>query len=438
MQKQISIDIEKKYSFPENIAIIKHGEVYLAITVDTGNWIVLDNEAQLEFFSLLQENSISESLQLFQGKEDDAKWVLIQIEARKLYSNHCVAFKENICMIYLTNGCNLRCPHCFISAGDTRKDELSTPELESLISDLANFGISDVTFSGGEISLRSDLSHIIRYTSSKNISVKLLTNGVLWTQQLVDELASMIDSVQISIDGYSESENAKIRGAGNFAKALHTVDMFLKKGVKTQIAITPYPSDTLPEKVSYYADFAKSLKKKYNNSHNLKIVFTSGIMDGRELTLTQEQRESYRDTMNNVMKEYLNEDARDYPFILDHQQRKIMTNCSYGCLNISSEGDVYICSRAGLKPVANIRSTTMQKIMDISKQASALSEINNLEPCRNCHLKYICGGGCRVDEFPSLRSGPAFLEKRPTRTCNETIKNEFYDLMVRTNQAIFQ
>lgn len=438
MKKQINIDIKKHYDFPENIGIVRHNCVWIVIAVDTACWIVLNNEEQFDFYNLLKTNTIEDALRIFKGDIRNAQWVIIQIEARHFCSKECVPFKEQTCMIYLTNECNLRCPHCFLSAGIKRDNELTTTEIKTLLKEISDFGIEEVTFSGGEIATHPDLLQIIEFAHDCGLAVKLLTNGVAWTEEMVERIADKIVSVQISIDGYSEEENARVRGRGNFQKALDTVDFFMKRDIRTQIVITPYPDDNLSDKVSLYANFAKSLKAKYNFSKILKIVFTSGFMDGRSISLTPFQRDSYRNIINNVITEYLDEDARDYPFIIDHQQRRIMTNCSYGCLNISSDGNVYICSRNGLSPVANLRTHSMSEIMAISKSASALSEINNLKPCCDCHLKYICGGGCRVDEFPALKTGPYKLDYNPERKCNPALRNEFYDLMVRTNESIFQ
>lgn len=438
MVRQIEIDVEKKYDFPTNMEIVQYKDVHIVIAVDTACWIVLENNSQLDFFIALKDKSIKLALDEFNGDIKDAQWVLIQIEARQLCSRECVPFNEHVCMVYLTNKCNLRCPHCFLSAGIAKQSELTTAEIKDLIGNLSENGIKEITFSGGEIATHPDLIEIVNCAFNKRISVRLLTNGVLWNEQMVDSLAEKISSVQISIDGFSEEENSRMRGIGNFEKALNTVDLFMKRGVKTQIAMTPYPEASLADKVSDYANFAKELKAKYENSTQLKIVFTSGFMDGRDIELTKEQKDRYRDIMNNVMQQYLEEDARDYPFILDHQQRKIMTNCSYGCLNISSDGNVFICSRSGLRPVANVRNNSIDEIMEISRQAAALSEINNLEPCKTCHLKYICGGGCRIDEFPSMKSGPYKLSQTPVRRCDDSVKNEFYDLMIRTNKQIFK
>lgn len=75
VQKQI--DPNKKYSFPTNISIVRYDSKIIVIAVDTGNWIVLENEKQLEFFNLLKENTLEKSLVLFSGEQGDAVQTVI-------------------------------------------------------------------------------------------------------------------------------------------------------------------------------------------------------------------------------------------------------------------------------------------------------------------------------------------------------------------------
>lgn len=435
IEKEVSPN--KKYVFPKNIAIVEFKGKHIVISVDTACWIILENKFQLDFFILLQQYSIKDALSRFDGDEDDAQWVVAQIEARRFDSMEIVKVNEHTCMIYLTSGCNMRCPHCFIYAGEAKANELSLEEVKTLLDNLKSARVNEITFSGGEIATRKDLLNIVEYAGCLNFKIQLMTNGSLWDEELIKKVSKNISSVQISIDGYSEDENAKVRGIGSFNKALECLGHFLNCGISVRLAITPFPSDDLEQKSVYYARFAKDLKNKYKDK-DLEVVFTSGIMDGRSLKLTEEERQKYRTIMESVSTMYYGEEAKDYPFILTHLSRKIMDNCTYGCLNISSVGDVYMCSKMGLRPVANIRKDPFEKIINLSKLANEASNVNNLEPCRDCCLKYICGGGCRVVEFEDFKYGPAIFNKIPRRPCSKEQKEEFYDLMIRTNEDIFQ
>ena len=436
MRQEKKISTDKRYSFPSEIEIVRYHQKYLIISVNTACWIVAENEKQLYFFNLLRENTIGRSLELFNGESEDAIWIITQIEARQFDSLDTVPVKEKTCMIYLTSACNLRCPHCYLSAGQAQEGELSTSEIKQLLKSLSEEGIKELTFSGGEICIRQDLIEILSYAKGLSFETKLLTNGTLWTQSMIDDVAKLVSSVQISIDGFSEAENSKIRGIGNFAKALTTLERFLSHNISVQLAVTPFPEAGLANKIEEYAKFGIELNAKYEHK-DFKILFTTGIMDGRNLTLSNEEREQYKTIMQTVTAKYLGEEATDYPFILTHKSRKIMDNCSYGCLYIWSNGDVYMCSRSGLTPIANIRTNSLESIMEFSRIANKSSNVNNLLSCKNCCLKYICGGGCRVVEFDAFKKGPALLSKEPIRDCSKEQKEYFYDLMIRTNKSIF-
>ena len=437
IEKEISNDY--KFNLPAIIDIIRYRGKVLVIAREEANWIVLDNENQLIFFKLLRNNTLGESLSLFDGEEQDAEWVVTQLVARH-FEEH--AKKQEIipvAQIYLTNSCNLHCPHCYMMAGEPNGNELTTREVKEILRAYCNNGGVDVKLTGGEISMRSDLLDIIDYGYSLGLHLELLTNGTLWSQDLVNQVANKISVVQISIDGYSEEENAKIRGKNNLEKALYTVDMFAKAKVKTRIAMTAYYSPDLACKAQFYADFANSIKTQYKD-YDLDVVIATGLLPGRYGNLTEKESDDYFRIMNEVNSRYTCcHNFEDQGFISRHKSRYILNNCSYGFLSIASNGDVFMCPIvSALKPVANIRTDSLQKIMEISNYAHSLSHTENLHPCNTCELKYICGGDCRIRHFHPLRQSQILNVIRPvSRLCDDSVKERFYDLMIRTNTQIF-
>ena len=83
-----------------------------------------------------------------------------------------------------------------------------------------------LTISGGEPTIRADFLEIVKYASELGLEIKLLTNGALLTETIIETLSQYISSVQISIDGFSEESNATIRGENHFQKALDSLDNF--------------------------------------------------------------------------------------------------------------------------------------------------------------------------------------------------------------------
>ena len=64
MEKSKHIDINKKYEIPTNISIVRYKKYIIVISVDTANWIVLQNDDQLTFFELLKNNTIQQALNI--------------------------------------------------------------------------------------------------------------------------------------------------------------------------------------------------------------------------------------------------------------------------------------------------------------------------------------------------------------------------------------
>lgn len=440
MQQQVqkTIDPKKQYIFPQNISIVRYDSKILVIAVETGNWIVLENESQLEFYNLLNENTLEKSLELFKGEQNDAIQTVIQLEARRFENQKVSKTETKKLMIYLTNECNMSCPHCYMYAGFKKEDELTCVEIINALKEFKKDGIQKITFSGGEVATRSDFFEIINKTYELGYNIEVLTNGVLWTDEMIDELSPKLEKVQISIDGYCEEENARVRGKGNFEKALNVAEKFINHGVNTRIAVTPFFDENLESKVDDYAKFANDLIEKYKGKQ-FDILFTGGLIKGREVDLDKYQNDKYSEIIEKIYAKTIPL-SRKIVFIERHKKFEILDNCSFGNMNISSNGDIYACSRISeMKPFANLRSDSFEKIRELSNKAKAVSNIDNLEPCNKCELKYICGGGCRLIHFKEIAEISDFNKaKIPPRICTQKEKESFYDLMIKSNKDIFQ
>ena len=73
----------------------------------------------------------------------------------------------------ITLKCNLKCLHCYASAGDKNKDELKTEDCLNIIDQLSEIKVPTILFSGGEPLLRHDIYEIAEYATSKNIKCVL-------------------------------------------------------------------------------------------------------------------------------------------------------------------------------------------------------------------------------------------------------------------------
>ena len=425
VRKRISEDT--KFTLPVNIKKVIYRGKMLVISPETANWIILENEEQWQFFQLLTSFDLGNALKQFNGAYDNAQYTVTQIVA-KHFDNQIVKPKNNggSMQMYLTNECNMRCPHCYMFAGLKKDRELSTKEIFDIISSFKKHGGNNIVFSGGEIALRTDLYEILKYSCDLGISNEILTNGTLWNADLVKKVAPLITRVQISIDGYDEATNSLIRGKGNFSKALNAVNLFYESNVDTEISVTPYLDKKLAENYQCYIDFARMLNQKYHKA-NFLVKFTFDVLNGRDICVSEKQKKDYQSIVTKIYNE-LYGDFVDKPFLEFHKHGGIENNCDYGNVAIIPE----------MKPVGNIRVNSFDELLDIAQKARSLSNINNLSPCKDCELKYICGGECRIKHFSGFKENDLQEIATSKRVCSQDHKNMFYDMMLKLNDEMYR
>lgn len=437
VEKHISLDY--RFHLPAIIDFITYGGKVIVIAREEGNWIILDNDKQLAFFKALCNGPIEDAMKQTECPEKDANWVITQLVARHFEEPAKYQEVTPVMQLYLTNSCNMRCPHCYMSAGVAASNELTTDEVIAVLDAFKKNNGVDVKLTGGEITLRKDLFDIVKHGADIGLNMELLTNGTLWTDDSIRRIVPYISCVQISIDGYDEESNAQIRGKGNFQKALHTVDRFAKSSATVHVAMTANFTQDLSSHIDDYVRFAKGLKDKYQD-YDLDVFVATGLLPGRYGRLSEKESEEYTSITQTIYSRSQGcQNFVDNGFIERHRSGVILNNCSYGFPSIASNGDVYMCPvLSATNPVVNIRTTPLDKIMDICNHAHKLSDTNNLEPCNHCELKAICCGDCRISYFKDLKRSDIMNVKGPThRSCNEETKEKFYQLMIDMNEEIF-
>lgn len=436
VKKTISKDT--LFSFPSHLKAIEYKDKILVVSPDTANWLVLENAEQYCFFQLLESMDLGSALEQFQGEYSDAQYTVTQIVAKD-FENKKVKLKNSggSMQLYLTNECNMRCPHCYMYAGLKKEQELTTDEIFNIIKSFKKFNGNTIVFSGGEIALRKDLYEILQYSYNLGIANEILTNGTLWTEDMVRAIAPLITRVQISVDGYNETSNSKIRGKGCFEKALKTVSYFYETRVDTEVSVTPYLDERLEEDYPYYIEFAQSLNQRFRRP-NFLVKFTFDVLNGRNIQVSDKQKAAYQAIITKIYNE-LYGDFVNKPFVDFHKHGGIEENCDYGNIAISSDGNVCLCPIIPeMHPIGNIRNCSFEKLLEIAQKARELSDINNLVPCKDCELKYICGGECRIKHFTGFKENDLAKIAVSKRVCSQERKNNFYDMMLLLNQDLYR
>jgi len=196
----------------------------------------------------------------------------------------CSAHKNTTTLlnIVVTNRCDLRCPYCFFYS--EASGFVYEPSIEDIIkmvksAEKYNGFIPPIQITGGEPTLRQDLSNIIRELKKIDVShIQLNTNGVSyglkyfgesigknWEDELfgklydrkvsiIDELMELrkngLNTIYLSFDGITEKTNMK-----NHFEAPFAIEAFNRSGI-TSIVLVPTVSRQNLEEVDKILFFA--------------------------------------------------------------------------------------------------------------------------------------------------------------------------------------
>lgn len=129
--------------------------------------------------------------------------------------------------IQVTNRCNFACPHCYVSSGNPLPNEMSYEEIEALLYRLRDWGVLQVSWSGGEVFSRKNFLDLVRLSDNLGMENKVLTNGyAIGKVKSIDpnELWELFNSIQISLDGWDYMFN-KFVGRNAFPEVLNAIDL---------------------------------------------------------------------------------------------------------------------------------------------------------------------------------------------------------------------
>lgn len=163
--------------------------------------------------------------------------------------------------------CNQKCMHCYAAGQEYSKvKELNTEEWKKIIDKCRKACIPQLTFTGGEPTIRKDLVELIDY--SKWFITRLNTNGVLLTKDLCNKLyEASLDSVQITFYSANEEIHNRLVGADNFQKTVQGIKNAIEAGLPISIN-TPL--------CSVNKDYKETLK--YLHNLGIKYVSCSGLI----------------------------------------------------------------------------------------------------------------------------------------------------------------
>ena len=250
--------------------------------------------------ALLQEDlelMLRSLVAIAQGREPDVAVGALTLGeyANKMSAPH----RMDLMVSAMTRGgawhCNQKCLHCYAAGqpmGESR--ELTTAEWKDVLARLRAANIPQVTFTGGEPTLRGDLVELV--DAAQWFVTRLNTNGRLLTPQLCRALAeASLDSVQVTLYAADAEAHNALVGAPGFDETVRGIRNAVDAGL---IVSVNTPLCSLNRDYAATLRFAAALGVRYATCSGL---IPSGGAEGAESRATRLSAEELTEILQSAV-----------------------------------------------------------------------------------------------------------------------------------------
>lgn len=329
--------------------------------------------------------------------------------------------------------CNFNCRYCFAKGGESYSDSKKNFEkldiektlncFFNIFSDISRYRIDFV--SGGEPLLYFDaIKYTIEYAerfqinSGKRVQIWLCTNGSLLTKEIVHYLNKHNVSIGISIDGDELSHNANRiyhNGKGTYNDVIRGLQTVLSdEQVSTKMRHV-WGLCVINEENCNLIEIVQHYKRVGILVAQMKVEWKSFDCNEEMQQFYDVMKDSYERFAHFLFEEYKNS-RMEYFFMIinDNDQfgkilKRFMTGvyisrrCEAGRYKITvcPNGDIYPCYGFIGYDAMKLGNINQNKI---DKELFRHVGVNDSEKCRECGVKYFCGGDCYYNTYLSSKS----------------------------------
>ena len=415
---------EKSVFYTPDYYHIEQDSLHLFLDPEMPNWIITDKRGSQVMDDIKNCKSVKELMYNYANNFDmdyTRAWLEVHTFLKDLIRSKFLASepvkkiaytgradfihadKLNELWIHTNNSCNLTCSHCLVNSSPSEDKGLSTEAIKKIIDEAATLGTSRFYFTGGEPFMRKDIFELIDYVcNDKNSELIILTNGTLLKGETIERLQNFdkeLLKVQISLDGSRVEINDPLRGKGSFN--------LIVEGIKNIVGAGYSPTVTTVVTNSNLDDIQETTKLLALlgvKTHHLLWAHKRGrITDNGNNSIPPIEKviEVTRRVETVAGESGISVDNHDsYKFRANSNRgtRYDLGNACYDSMCVYSNGDVYpsasFVGYAGLR-CGSVLDNTLREIWEDSNMSKAFrnATLQNKDKCKECHIKFICGGG---------------------------------------------
>lgn len=380
-----------------------------------------NNHSENQYFNLKETNQIFEYLNL-QFKKSLPP---VEIVTPKN--------KLNYLILPISGKCNLKCAYCFARIDNNFLfDDITNNEAKQIVDYLFNdLNLEECTicFFGGEPFLNlKTMQFVVDYITDnfneRNVGYTVTTNGTILNKKIFEFIKNHNISVMISIDGPKDISVHRVYHdhQSSFDDTLRTITKLKANDIDVELRAT-VTNDNI--QILRIYDFFENLQLPFD------IIFAYDSENkGHSLSNYAKNLQSIENQLNDLKEYYINtlesgKKINCVSVLRKLNEVSIRRKSNFACLaghsmfSITSDGEIYTCEHlAGIK-----KFSTGNIFSGINKsRIKELQSINveRIEDCKKCWLRYLCSGGCFSANISSTGSF-----KNPNKEKCELIKIEW-------------
>ena len=293
----------------------------------------------------------------------------------------------------VTNACNLRCIYCAVNSGIARPNEISLDDVKRTIDEaVAIYPDLRISFTGGEPLIVPWIFDAIDYAAQHSKHIGLLSNLLLIKDnpRLFQKIVDFVHAghqLRMSISAMDREVCDRLSGRVCYDDALEIIRRLDQADALPHVDI-PLSAPDSQANVKAYPELRR------HTPINRKLLFAKMYIGGRE---TGEHVFKSSDDEEKMLDDLVFEGGT----CIETEKCSPITYRKTGCscadtvhLCVQSDGTVFSCFRL-MGKIGHI-SEGIQTIID--RRHKTPRQID-LEPCKSCPFKYLCGCGCQTDRL---------------------------------------
>ena len=254
----------------------------------------------------------------------------------------------------ITDACNFRCNYCLPEGYSCEKSQrikpLDVDEISQIARAFALNGTQKIRITGGEPTLRKDLSEIIaRCKQTEGIrEVALTTNGYRLSKQLTGYVANGLDALNISADSLNADTFKLITGHNSLNEILNTIELGLSLGINKIKVNTVLMKEYSYKELEQFFNFVRNTPITLRFIELMQTGDNQGFFEQQhvsgdhiqQLLLDQGWVQVIRDANAGPAIEYTHPDYAGNIGLIMPYSKNFCSSCNR--LRVSSQGDMHL------------------------------------------------------------------------------------------------